>query len=338
MKSGLRTSLALAAAVGAGALLAGAGAAFAQTKVIIGSGLVPVHTAPIIFSDKRLAPNMGTKYAIEFVSLRGSPQQLTALASGELHLAGQSAAAFAAGIQNGGLDLVALADMVQDGPDFSSIYAVLESSGIASVKDLKGKLVGINARGGTQDMTVRGMLKRNGLEPDKDVRIVEIGFNAEAALRDGKVALASFSAGPWASATKKGGVKLLFRERDVGGDKQFIFYAARRDYVAKNRAVLVDVFTDYLHGLAWLHDPKNRPEMLKLVAAATKRPEASFADWAFLKGKDYFRDPRGAVNVKALQANLGDMKDFGLIKETFDVAKHADPSLMKEAAERLARK
>jgi ABC-type nitrate/sulfonate/bicarbonate transport system substrate-binding protein len=308
------------------------GEAAAQTKVKIGSGLVPVHIAPIIFSDARLAPNMGKTYSVEFVASRGSSQQMTALAAGELNLVGFSAAAFAAGIQNGGLDLVALADLMQDGPDFSSIYAVLDSSGIRSVADLKGKVVGINARGGTQDMTVRSILKRAGLDPEKDVQIAEIGFNAEAALRDGKVATSSFSSGPWAVASKKGGVRPLFYERDVGGDKQFLFYGAMRDYAKKNHAVLVDLFADYLHGWHWLEDPKNREETLKLVAAATKQPAENFADWVFLKGKDFYRDPKGRVNAKALQSNLNDLKEFGVIKETFELSKHIDESVIADAA------
>lgn len=309
-----------------------AGDASAQTKIKIGSGLVPVHIAPIIFSDARLAPNMGKTYDVEFVTARGSAPQMTAMAAGELHLVGFSVAAFAAGIQNGGLDLVGIADLMQDGPDFSSVYAVLESSNIKTVADLKGKVVGINARGGTQDMTVRAMLKKAGLDPERDVQISEIGFNAEAALRDGKVATSSFSSGPWATASKKGGVRPLFHERDAGGDKQFLFYGARRDFAAKNHAALVAMFTDYLHGWHWLENPANRAETLKLVAAVTKQPAESFADWVFLKGKDFHRDPKGRLNVKAMQSNLNELKEFGVIKESFDVTTRIDGSVMEEAA------
>jgi NitT/TauT family transport system substrate-binding protein len=315
-------------------LVAVAGAAQAQTKIKIGAGLVPVHIAPIIYSDARLSPNKGKTYDVEFVQARGSAPQMTAMAAGELHVVGFSVAAFASGVQNGGLDLVALVDMVQDGPGFSSVYAVLENSGINSVKDLKGKAIGINARGGTQDMTVRTMLKKAGLDPDKDVQIVEVGFNAEAVLRDGKVATSSFSSGPWSSATKKGGVKPLFYERDAGGDKQFLFYGARRDFVAANKAALTAMFADYLHGWHWLKDPKNRDEMLKLVASVTKQPAESFADWVFLEGKDFHRNPKGRVNVKAMQANMQELKEFGVIKETFDIAARVDNSVIDAAAEK----
>lgn len=320
--------------IAAAMVLMAAGGAEAQTKVKIGSGLVPVHISTIVFGDARLSPHKGKTYDVEFVQARGSSQQMTALAAGELDLVGFSAAAFGAGIENGGLDLVALADLMQDGPGFSSIYAVLENSGINAVKDLKGKIVGINARGGTQDMTVRTILKKAGLDPDKDVQIVEIGFNAEAALRDGKVATSSFSSGPWASATKKGGVKPLFFERDAGGDKQFLFYGTTREYAKKNHAALVELFADYLNGWRWLSDPANRAEMLKLVAAATKRPEDAFADWVFLKGKDFHRDPKGQVNAKALQENLDELVAFGVIKKKIALAQHMDDSIVKEAAQK----
>ena len=304
----------------------------AQTKVKIGAGLVPVHISTIVFGDARLAPNKGKSYDVEFVQARGSSQQMTALAAGELNLVGFSAAAFAAGIENGGLDLVALADLMQDGPGFSSVYAVLDNSNIRAVKDLKGKIVGINARGGTQDMTVRTVLKQAGLNPESDVQIAEIGFNAEAALRDGKVATSSFSSGPWASATQKGGVRPLFYERDAGGDKQFLFYGTTRDYAKKSHDVLVALFADYLHGWQWLSDPKNRDEMLKLVAKETKQPAENFAGWVFLPGKDFYRNPKGEVNAKALQANLDDLVEFGIVKKKLPLAAHSDESIVKEAA------
>jgi ABC-type nitrate/sulfonate/bicarbonate transport system substrate-binding protein len=315
-------------------LAVAAGGASAQTKVKIGAGLVPVHISTIVFGDPRLSPNKGKSYDVEFVHARGSSQQMTALAAGELNIVGFSAAAFATGIENGGLDLVALADLMQDGPGFSSIYAVRDDSGIKSVKDLKGKVIGINARGGTQDMTVRTILKNAGLNPDTDVQIAEIGFNAEAALRDGKVVTSSFSSGPWAVASKKGGIHPLFYERDAGGDKQFLFYGATRDYAKKNRAALVALFADYLHGWHWLSDPKNRPEMLKLVAKETKQPEANFADWVFLPGKDFHRDPKGHINAKALQANLDDLVAFGMLKKKLVLAAHMDDSIVTEAAAR----
>jgi NitT/TauT family transport system substrate-binding protein len=280
---------------------------------------------------------MGKSYTVEFINFRGSSHQLTALASSEVELAAFSVSSFAAGIQNANLEIVALADIMRDGPEFSGVYAVLDPGPIRTVADLKGKAVAINARGGTQDMTVRKMILTAGMNPDRDVQIVEMPFAAmEAALRDGKVALSPFSSGPWSNATKKGGVRALFHERDAGGTKQFIFYGARPDFVQKNRAALVDLLEDYIRGINWLHDPANRAEALQIVAAVTKRPAESLADWVFLKGKDYFHDPKARLDVAAFQSNLNDLKEFGIIKDSFDVRKYVDESLVIEAAQRLA--
>jgi NitT/TauT family transport system substrate-binding protein len=326
----------LIAATCAAVLGIASSAAHAQVKIRVGSGLVPVHLAPLIFKDDKITRHMGKSYTVEFISFRGSSHQLTALASNEVDIAAFSVSSFAAGIQNASLELVALADIMRDGPEFSGVYAVLDPGPIRTIADLKGRAVAINARGGTQDMTVRKQLLSNGLNPDRDVQIVEMPFTAmEAALRDGKVALSPFSSGPWSNATKKGGVRALFHERDAGGTKQFIFYGARPDFVRKNRAALVDWLEDYVRGINWLHDPANRAEALKIVAAVTKRPAPSFADWVFLKGNDYFHDPKARLDVAAFQSNLNDLKEFGIIKETFDVRKYVDESLVIEAARRL---
>jgi ABC-type nitrate/sulfonate/bicarbonate transport system substrate-binding protein len=339
----IRVQARAAAAVAAFAVMAGlaaaAGPAEAQTKIRMGQGLVPVHLAPIVFSSAMLAPKMGKSYTVELIAFRGTPQQMTALASGDLEIAGLSQPAFAAGILTGGLDLVGLADLAQDGPSFSAPFAVRTDSPIKTVADLKGKTVAINARGGSQDLAIRTMLKRAGLDPQADVHYVEVAFNAlEAVVRDGKADLASLSAGPWAKNERTGGLRALFHARDVSGTQQFLFYASRRAIVAKHRAAMVDLFEDLIHGVNWLHDPKNRDEALKLVGAATKQPPENFASWVFLKGRDYFHDPKARIDVKALQSNIDEVKAFGQIPSSLDVAKHVDLSLVEEAAARLGKR
>ena len=50
---------------------------------------------------------------------------------------------------------------------------------------------------------------------------------------------------------------------------------------------------------------------------------------------DYYHDPDMKPDLKALQANIDLQHQLGLVKATVDVAKHADLSLIEEAAKRL---
>ena len=247
--------------IGAAALavsLIWSGSASAEAKKIkIGYDVVPIHLAPLIFNlGPDVLKNKGKTYTPDLIRFRGSAHQLAALAAGELDIAVLAFSTLAAGIVNAKQDIVAIADVAQDGPGFSSVYAVLDKSPIKSVKDLKGKSLAINAAGGAVDMAARVVVEKNGLKPGSDVVILESGFGAmEAMLREGKTDVAVFIAPFWARASAKGGVRPLFHQRDGLGTTQFLLYAAKRDFVKNNRALLVDVMEDYIRGIRWLTDP-----------------------------------------------------------------------------------
>jgi len=70
-----------------------------------------------------------------------------------------------------------------------------------------------------------------------------------------------------------------------------------------------------------------------LTAGFLKRPPAAFDSWLFTK-RDFFRDPDGRPDLKVVQASIDKVKELGFIKETLDVGKYADLSLVDEAAKR----
>lgn len=98
-------------------------------------------------------------------------------------------------------DLVLLAGAAKGG----TALMVLKSSSIKSVKDLKGKVVGINQLGSTVDAIVQYNLLQAGLKPGKDVRLVEVKPAEQAAtLKGGQVAAVAAPA-PWPSQVEKSG-------------------------------------------------------------------------------------------------------------------------------------
>ena len=50
---------------------------------------------------------------------------------------------------------------------------------------------------------------------------------------------------------------------------------------------------------------------------------------------DYYRDANMVPDLKAMQANIDLQHQLGLVKATVDVAKHADLSIVHEAAKRV---
>ncbi len=100
-------------------------------------------------------------------------------------------------------------------------------------------------------------------------------------------------------------------------------------------AALTDWLEDYVHGINWALDPKNRQTALDISAKLTKRKASSFAGWAFLQGKDYSHDRKGRLDVNALQRNVDTLNKLGILRRTFDVTKNVDESMVIEAAARL---
>ncbi|MFQ5682833.1 MAG: ABC transporter substrate-binding protein [Candidatus Binatia bacterium] len=58
-------------------------------------------------------------------------------------------------------------------------YGLGVSSDIVTIKDLKGKKIGVSALGRRSDLIVRVLLRRAGLDPLKDVNIVSAGFSPQ---------------------------------------------------------------------------------------------------------------------------------------------------------------
>lgn len=332
-------SLRLAAAIAGTVALAAVslGAVRAEPlKIRIGYDTIPLHIAPVIFRMPEFLKNYGKDYTVEWFRFKGSPLQVQALAGNQIDLAALSFSTFATSINTAHLPIKGIADLAQDGPWFSQVFAVKAGGGVNKVEDLKGKALAVNALGGGSDMAARATLVKHGLTPDKDVRIIEASFGAMAAMvKAGKVAAGTFPAPTWSVVEKSGDLKPLFRQDDGLGVQQFLLYVAREDYIAKNRPALVAYFADYLRGLKAVLDPANREKVLKVVSELAESPVKNFQDWALLKGKDYYHSPDGRINVQALQNNINALKQLGLIKETLDVPPHIDHSLVDEAAKGL---
>lgn len=333
----VRARVGLAVMAAACAMLAFGAAARAEPPTLnIGFDTIPTHLAPVILQFPDQLRHYGKEYKVNLIRFRGSALQLQALAAGEVDLGVLAYSTFATGILNANIPVKAVADVAQDGPWFSTVYCVLADSPIHSPKDLKGKVIAVNAFGGAVDLAARSLVLKNGLKPNSDVTFIEANFaNEEAMLRENKIQVAGLVQPFWAFAQKSGNVRELFTQRDGAGTTQFLFFAGRQDVIAAKRNLLVMFLEDYLTGMRFVLDPKNRDRVLKVVADLNKQPESKFVDWALLKDKDYYHDPDGLVNEDALQKNVDQLAELGQIKKTFDIRPHVDNTLVRDAKKNM---
>ena len=155
---------------------AGAGWSAEPVKIRM-SWIAPISNwGSLLLEKKELAQHLGKSYVLEPVRYVGTPQMITALANGELEIANLAFSTLPIAIQNANLDdLRVIADEFQDGVPgyYSQEYMVLSDGPIKKIEDLKGKVVAINAGGGAVDVAIRTMLRRHGLEDNRDYVMVE---------------------------------------------------------------------------------------------------------------------------------------------------------------------
>jgi sulfonate transport system substrate-binding protein len=313
-------------------------AAHAEPLKIRGAWVAPVaNWASIWLAKKDLAKHFGQSYVFEPTHFAGTPPMVTAIANNEVEIGDLAFSTLPIAIANAGLDDIrVVADEFQDGaPGYrDDTYDVLADGPIKKIEDLKGKVVATNAIGSGVDVAMRAMLRKHGLEANRDYTIVEAPFPAmRAMLAEKKVdlipAVLPFALDPQLQKI----ARPLFTVHDAIGVSQFIVWTARKPFIDAHRAALVDFMEDSMRIEHWYLGPNNHGAAAAIASQLTKQPPERFG-WLFTK-QDYYRNPTMQPNLEALQKNVDMTKNLGFVNASFDVKSHSDLSLIEEAAKRL---
>jgi ABC-type nitrate/sulfonate/bicarbonate transport system substrate-binding protein len=139
--------------------------------------------------------------AIEPILIRGGPAAIAALASGDVDFGSIGGAQAPIRSRARGLDIFIIGSLSN-----RVNYTMLGARDVRSVRDLKGKIIGVTGAGAFSDFVVRMFLKQNGYDPDKDVILRPLGGTVlrVSALEKGIIAAAPFSAEEAVGLMKKG--------------------------------------------------------------------------------------------------------------------------------------
>jgi NitT/TauT family transport system substrate-binding protein len=121
---------------------------------------------------------------VEMILIRGAVG-MQALLGGSVDYTSASGSTIAAAVRGLPVKLVFISSSK---PQFE----LLSQPQIKSIQELKGKIVGISSRGGSNDLMMQIILRKNGLAPNKDVTTIIVGAQEETviALRTGRIAAA----------------------------------------------------------------------------------------------------------------------------------------------------
>jgi ribosomal protein S16 len=146
---------------------------------------------------------------------------------------------------------------------------------------------------------VMALLKKHGVDPEKDIKLVEVSFSlSEDALRTGRVDATNMVQPFAARAEAKGGIRKLFALAEAVPNIVHIVEACRKDFVDKNPELVKQYVKDITAGLKMAL--ADRDETMKVVSEITKAPVAVL-DTYLLKGNDFAREPGAAPNFSGIQ-------------------------------------
>lgn len=224
----------------------------------------PFHWVALVAEAKNLMEPYGIDF--DLVLTRTAPSAISALASGALDLSTSSPGASW--------------DVQQKSPGFKQVleilstnpYSLIVQPDITSYEDLRGKtLAGQTLTSGGDVEMLRLLLNEHGLQYSRDYDILAVGLDRRAALLANQVAAAallppsSFELLDHGKRTLDEAWKYPFF-RDV----TTVNVLARESWYQEKPDVARRFVQAYLAATAWLYDPRNREEAIRILSEQTR--------------------------------------------------------------------
>ncbi len=213
---------------------------------------------------------------------------------------------------------------------------IVAAPGIASIKDLKGKKVGIE-EGFVEHLLLKTGLEKNGMKLE-DVTIVNTptGETAQVLASKAVDAIGAWQPNSGQALKALPGSKSIYSSADAPGIIYDLLYVSAES-LQKNKEDWAKVVKVWYKIAAYLKDENNRDEALKILAGRVNLKPEEYEpffkgthiltlDEALAKWKE--GDGLDSVYGSTKNVNAFNLK-FGVYKESQDPAKYLDPSLTK---------
>ena len=265
-----------------------------------GRGFAAEEQVWLMSARPDLTPNQGKRYQLKQILFQANPQRFQAYLAGEID-AGTAPGLSVIFANEQGLDIKVVASVCMEAAGkewFSTTYMTKDDGPIRSVKDLKGGTVGVVGIKTATDLWARAGLLNAGLQPDKDTKVVPLGFPAMGdAVRTGKVSAGTFVEPFYSAEAAKGGLRKLFTAVDaVGYDHELLDLWFGEKFLKSNpeavRAFLADYVAVTKYYLANTAQAKRDLHKAGFVRTPLE---------IYLKNADWKRDPNARVNVESLK-------------------------------------
>ncbi|WP_201318573.1 ABC transporter substrate-binding protein [Paenibacillus sp. EPM92] len=173
------------------------------------------------------------------------------------------------------------------------------SPNMKSMKDIKGKRFGVSTYGSLTDALTRYAVRQAGLDPEKDVQILQVGgsANALAAMQSGQIDASTLDNPYKFMAADKGWNLLLSERKDLTPTwPQHVVYA-NKDFIKKNPETIKAFLRAMVKGV---DDMEKNPQEAAKVLADTLQFDEKYASKALEDMMPGF-DKKGKIDPKGIE-------------------------------------
>jgi sulfonate transport system substrate-binding protein len=216
----------------------------------------------------------------------------------------------------------------------NTYLAVPADSSITSIKELKGKRIGL-FKGTNTQLAVAKILKDSGLS-EKDVRFLNMDTATVRAALVTKDIEGAFGGNDLLSLRDQGAVKVIYR---TSGDPRYLRQASfvgTQEFITKYPEITKRIVKTLVVAAKWISDNEKNPT---LVYNLWTKSGVRFAD---------YKEDQATQSLKALASPLLDAyfvsqyktqieqaKQFGLIKNAFAIESWIEPKFLNQALAEL---
>ena len=284
------------------------------------AGVSPTNSPVWVIQEKKLLQKLGVEP--EIINISASPTVLQALLAGEIDAASISVTTLTSS-RLAGADTVMVLGVV---PTF--VDHIVTTMSITNVEQLKGKTGGVNRLGSTSDMGLRLALRKLGIDPERDAKIVPVGGVPErfAALSKGIVQF-TIMPEPFLREAEKLGFRDLF---NIGSLKIPFWWngiLTRENIIKAKRPLIMKLVRAMVEAIHFIKTDKEAAKAIigkNLHISDPEGLERAYPDYSAVFPEVPYPHPEGVKtmlddlaprNPKAAAADPKAFVDMSLVKE-----------------------
>jgi len=284
------------------------------------AGFSPTNSPIWVIDERKLLQRMGVEP--EIIAINASPTVLQALLADEIDAASISVTTLTSSRLQGA-DTVMIVGVV---PTF--VDHIVSLGSITKIEQLKGKTAGVNRLGSTSDLGLRLALKKLGIDPEKDVKIIPTGGTAErfAALSKG-VTQFTIIPEPFLTQAERLGFRNLYNITDLKIPFWWNGILSREGIIKAKRPLLMKLARAMVEAIHIIKTEMEYAKGLfkkKLGVADPEGLERAYKDYSNVFPEVPYPNPDGVKtmlddlapkNPKAAAADPKTFVDMSLIRE-----------------------